>query len=132
MIHSIRIIKQVLLSLSHLGLILGFLGACGGGGQVGKVIQRADELPSPPVSSGFLKLPQTHPSVWIYIDGRFKGRVGDYPLRALLLTVGKRRLELRRHGHASVYHLIQVSSAEPVTILDDPLELPEPPPQPQW
>lgn len=111
--------------------LLGLSGvACGGGGAV--VIQRADELPAPPRSSGFIKLPNAHPSVWIYLDGQYKGRVGDYPLRALLAPVGSRRLELKRQGYATCYRLITISSAEPVTVLDDPLELPSPPPRPKW
>ena len=115
------------------GLSALFLALIGCGGAVsGGVIQRADELPRPPASQGFLKLPQAHRSAWIYVDGRFKGRVGDYPLRALLLRAGERRIELRRHGCESVYVLLTISPERPATLSADPLELPAPPPRPQW
>lgn len=118
------------LSALYLSVVMtGGLG-CGGGDMV--VIQRSDELPTPPRESGFLRLPNAHPSVWIYIDGRYKGRVADYPLRALLVSAGQRRLTLKRHQHSTVYHLITVSPKAPVTILDDPHPLPEPPPRPRW
>ena len=117
----------------HMGVLtlsaLSWMG-CGGSGTV--VIQRADELPVAPRERGFVKLPNAHPSVWIYIDGRYKGRVADYPLRALLVSAGQRRLTLKRHQHSTVYHIITVGPEAPVTILDDPIALPEPPPRPRW
>jgi len=125
-------LSAALLRRAQLSLCLLSCCACGPSGGGKTVIQRVDELPTPPRAQGFLKLPEAHRSVWIYVDGTFKGRVGDYPLRALLLPAGRRRLELRRHGHASRYELIELSAERPVTIYGDLTPLPEPPPRPKW
>ena len=103
------------------------LTACGG---PQAVIRRADELPAPPASRGFLKLTTCEPQVKVYVDGRFKGHVGDYPFKALLLPRGEHRLELRRAGHMSLYLLIEVSPERPVEVSEQPTPLPPSPPQP--
>ncbi len=107
------------------------LTACGGGGGGGGVIQRVGELPSPPPHRAFLRLPECDERVWVYVDGRFKGRVADYPLRALLLLGGERRVELRRHGYATRYHIVTLSPEAPVTLTGDLTPLPAPPPEPR-
>ena len=119
------------LTLSALTLSALTLSACGGGGGVGGVIQRVDELPAPPPRRAFLRLPDCDARVWIYVDERFKGRVADYPLRALLLPAGARRVELRRHGYATRYHLVTLSPEAPVTLSGDLTPLPAPPPEPR-
>ena len=103
------------------------LTACGG---PQAVIRRVDELPAPPASRGFLRLTACEPQVKVYVDGRFKGHVGDYPFKALLLPRGEHRLELRRAGHMSLYQVIKVSPERPVEVSEQPPPLPPTPPRP--
>ena len=113
------------------GALLGgapLMSACSGGPHA--VIQRVDELPPPPAHRGFLKLTQCDERVRIYLNGRFKGLVADYPLRALLVPVGEQRLELRRRGYATVYRMISVSEERPVELQLTLTALPPPPPRP--
>ncbi len=94
------------------------------------MIQRVDRLPVPPPQSGFLKLPPLAQDVRIYVNGRYKGMMSDYPMRALLMPVGTHRLELRHKDFANAYHIIKIHSATPTIIKRRLILLPPPAPNP--
>ena len=81
------------LALRVAGLVVGLAG-CGGGG----VIQRADELPSPPPGLGFVQIRCAPAEVEVYVDDQYLGQLDGYAEGILRVPAGPHRLMLARKG----------------------------------
>ena len=109
------------------GLVsLLFLYACGG-----EMIRRIDAPPPPPPKMGYLELKGLDPQVRIYIDDRYRGHIGDYPLKTLLLRTGTRRMKLTHQRFSTLYTLVKISPRRPLSLTLNMIALPPPPPSPQ-
>ena len=112
-------IKERSLGILIIYLLLGCLLSCGGG-----VIRHVDDLPPPPRKTGFLVFKKMQPQVRIYLNDQFKGKVQNYPKKAMLVDSGQYQLEFRLKGYASRYYQVQIQSRFPTHIQDQLILIP--------
>ena len=95
------------------------------------MIRRLDAPPPPPPKMGYLELKGLDHLVRIYIDDRYRGHIGDYPLKTLLLPSGTRRMKLTHQRFSTLYTFVKISPRRPLTLTLHMTALPPPPPPSQ-